>query len=147
MDAVRAGGNCLIIHLVASMDMHCVRPVLRKTKEQHVYIRGCAYPTHTNYKRIGLHVGFYQVTGHFKNVNQFLWHHFCPLVPFCIYSVHFVLRVAKYVPLIVAATPYPALLVWWVCKWRKHGSFCDIWHTTKTRIKTSESLCNNFERQ
>ena len=48
MDAVRAGGNCLIIHLVASMDMHCVRPALPKTKEQHVYIRGCAYPTHTH---------------------------------------------------------------------------------------------------
>jgi len=82
MDAVRAGGNCLIIHLVASMDMHYVRPALRKTKEQHVYIRGCAYPTHTNYTRIGLHVGFHQVTGHFKMSINFCDIITVPFLPF-----------------------------------------------------------------
>jgi hypothetical protein len=34
MDALRAGGNCLIIHLVASMYIHYVTSPLRKTKEQ-----------------------------------------------------------------------------------------------------------------
>jgi hypothetical protein len=34
MDTLRAGGNCLIIHLVASMDIHYVTSPLRKTKEE-----------------------------------------------------------------------------------------------------------------
>lgn len=66
MDTLRAGGNCLIIHLVASMDIHYVMSPLRKTKEERLLPPEDVNIPHTNYTRIGFHVGFHQVNGHFK---------------------------------------------------------------------------------
>lgn len=150
MDALRAGGNCLIIHLVASMDMHYVRSALRKTKEQHVYIRGCAYPTHTHTQII--HVLGYMLAS-IKSVTTLkcqsvfvtsflspcsLLYLRCPFYVACgpvrtaNCGCHSVSRIAH---LGSSANDVST------------GMFVTFDTQQKTKIKTSESFCNDIERK
>lgn len=82
---------------------------------------------HTNYTRIGLHVGFHQVNGHFKMSIIYCDIISVPLL-FCVYVVHFVMCVAPYASLIGATAPSPTLLIL-CCLWSTMITefICDTW--------------------